>query len=540
MTLRRILFLPVLSQVLAAQGWVTFYSAYEDGLEAQRRGDHALAVRAFSQAIAMQPRPGRQVKTYGLNFLATYHPYLRLTESRLALLELPEAEAALKHSEALGLEPGEERRALAVRLHMLQAAVPAVGVPKSAPAAPAPEPGPRIQEVKPSAAPPLEDIQPAAEAAPSAVPSTEATPKLGPPPVRNEPKAVRDSTPLPQAGGAATPRSEPLPPPRGVPSPEPSMLRLSWMAAGLAGVLGGWWWLRTRRRASRPRSSKDHLPSEMPLGEDRNLGRRFGAYLARRRLSAGGCATAYLGTHASDGTQVAIKVPHPHLLMDQAFLHRFQREASLGGLLQHPRIARTLEIAPEGTSPWIVFEYVQGTTLRAKLEQEGALPVPLALKLASDIAGALAHAHAKGVVHRDLKPGNVMVTADGAVVLDFGIARVLDAAMTQTSQFMGTPAYAAPEALDSSKAGPAADRYALGLILYEMLAGERPFPGLDGFELLEAHRYRELPDLQARCALPQGLWRLIQRLCAKAPEARPEDGETQEILARLCREYPTT
>jgi len=538
MSLRPVLLLPLFSQVLVGQGWVTFYSAYEDGLAAQRRGDHALAVRAFSQAIAMQPRPGRQIKTYGLNFLATYYPYLRLTESRLALLELPEAEAALKHSESFGLEPGDERKALRVRLHMLQAAVPQAPVLKPDPVVPDSVTAPPIQDVKPAAVPPLPEIKPETNPALSAV-SSPATRE--PSPAKPEPRAMPESLPpRPVATGVAMPPSGTPGPSPATPSQPPPRTRSPWMLGGLAVVLGAGllWRLRARRRTAGSRVNAGRLQSDVPLGEDRNLGRRFGAYIARRRISAGGCATAYLGTHTSSGAEVAIKVPHPHLLADPAFLHRFQREASLGSLLQHPRIARTLEIAPEGSSPWIVFEYIQGTTLRHKLEQEGALPVSASLKLASDIAEALAHAHAKGVVHRDLKPGNVMVTAAGAVVLDFGIARVLDASMTQTSQFMGTPAYAAPEALDSSKAGPASDRYALGLILYEMLAGERPFQGLDGFELLEAHRYRELPDLETRCALPQGLWRLIQRLCAKAPEARPEDGETREILARLSRENP--
>ena len=515
-----------------AQGWVTFYSAYEDGLSAQKRGDHAGAVRAFSQAIALQPRPGEHLKTYGLNFLATYHPYLRVAECRMALLDLPGAEAALKQSQAMGLEPAQEREGLWVRLHMLQAAVPAppqakVPSPEPSPVK-APEPAPEATAV-PAPAPLVQPADPGAS-----------SPK--PLPAGHEPQAsvaLHPSVPdVAQGPGKAARVVEPSMA-RSAPLQAPSS-RMPWALGGALALLGlGVIWKLGARQGRR-------VPEEVPVPasqdtwvDDANVGRRFGGYTVKRRISAGGCATAYLGVEESTGLEVAIKVPHPHLLSNPDFLTRFRREAALGRMLDHPRIARTLKIAPEGSSPWIALAFIHGIPLQVLLQREGALTVPRSLALAADMAQALAHAHSKGIVHRDLKPGNVMVTSKGAVVLDFGIARVLDSSMTQTSQFMGTPAYAAPEALDSSKAGPAADRYALGMILFEMLAGRRAFAGLDGFDLLEAHRYQALPDLTAlRPDLPADLWRLIQRLCAKAPETRPEDGETLNILEKLRGEWP--
>ena len=542
--MRRIALAILLVQILSAQGWVTFYSAYEDGLSAQKRGDHAYAIRAFSQAIALQSRPGNHIKTYGLNFLATYHPYLRLAESRMVLQDLAGAEAALTQSQALGLEPAPEREALWVRLRRLK---PQPTVPLAAPVLPATLPeAPKAAVVPPEILTTPAPAVATSEAVPEETPAKPAPIKPGPSLAKVPPVTASAANPEPRVSAPASrPASFPSQPPAPV-----RALWLWWVLGGLLTLLGATLLLRRFRSARRGSASscprlgaelKDLLTPEPPepLKDDVNVGRHFGAYVAQHRLSAGGCATAYYGVHASSGLEVAIKVPHPHLLANPDFRNRFHREAALGRLLDHPRIARTLEIAAERASPWIVLEFIHGITLQALMAREGPMPIPRSLILASDLAEALAHAHAKGVVHRDLKPSNVMVTSEGAVVLDFGIARILDASMTQTSQFMGTPAYAAPEALNSAKAGPAADRYALGMILFEMLAGQRAYAGVEGFELLEAHRYRPLPDLLAlRPDLPAKLWRLIERLASKAPEGRPEDGETLNILDSLRREYP--
>jgi len=124
-------------------------------------------------------------------------------------------------------------------------------------------------------------------------------------------------------------------------------------------------------------------------------------------------------------------------------------------------------------------------------------------------------------------------------VMDFGIARVLDTRMTATSTFIGTPTYSAPESIVNPRVGPPADRYALGIILFEMLAGHPPFGGDTSFQILDAQRNQPLPDLAAlRSGTPPRLLRLVQRLCAKNPEERPEDGETLTILASLKIEHP--
>jgi serine/threonine-protein kinase len=253
-----------------------------------------------------------------------------------------------------------------------------------------------------------------------------------------------------------------------------------------------------------------------------------------RVLGRGGCATAYYGRHRETGMEVAIKVPHPHLAEDPGFLARFRREAALGMLLEHPRVVRIVDPGPAEGSPWLAMAFIRGTTLEAHMAGQGPLPVAQAVAIALDIAEAIAYAHGKGVVHRDLKPANVMLNEGGAVVMDFGIARVLDAALTTSTMYLGTPLYSAPECVVGGKAGPPADRYALGMILFEMLTGQPPFHADTLYKVLEAQRSQPLPDLAGlRPFLPPRLVRLVERLCAKPPEERPEDMEMLAILAGL-------
>jgi serine/threonine-protein kinase len=260
----------------------------------------------------------------------------------------------------------------------------------------------------------------------------------------------------------------------------------------------------------------------------------FGPYAALRELGRGGCATAYYGRHRETGAEVAIKVPHPHLAEDPDFRARFRREAALGSLLDHPRVVKILDPGPSDGALWLAMAFIRGTTLEAFLAGKGPLPVAQAVSIAADIAEAAAYAHGKGVVHRDLKPANIMLNDDGAVVMDFGIARMLDAALTSSTMFLGTPLYCAPEGIMGGRVGPPADRYALGMMLFEMLAGHPPFHSDTLYRILEAQRFDPLPDLASiRPFTPPRLVRLVERLCAKQPEERPEDMEMLAILGAL-------
>ncbi|MBK8726479.1 MAG: serine/threonine protein kinase [Holophagaceae bacterium] len=281
----------------------------------------------------------------------------------------------------------------------------------------------------------------------------------------------------------------------------------------------------------------------MAARSEANATRKVGPYLITQVLGRGGCATTYLAVHELDGTEVAVKIPHPHIVIDPDFLARFRREAELGAVLDHPRIVRILDPGPTEGDAWIAMTLVRGTTLESHLDafraRREAIGLPELVHIASDIAEAIAHAHNKGVVHRDLKPANVMLGELGAQVMDFGIARLIDSTMTSTTVFIGTPNYSAPEAIVSPKVGPPADRYALGIILFEMLTGEVPFRGDTAFHVLDQHRSAPLPDLhQLRPDAPPRLIRLVERLCAKRSDERPEDGEVITILAALKAQHP--
>ncbi|WLT33560.1 serine/threonine-protein kinase [Geothrix sp. PMB-07] len=268
-----------------------------------------------------------------------------------------------------------------------------------------------------------------------------------------------------------------------------------------------------------------------PIGSDPNLHRDFGPYRALRLLGEGGSASAYHGIHRVTGAEVAIKVPHRHLAQDPLFRARFRREASLGARLQHPHLVSILTPDIREDDLWLAMAFVKGITLEGYLRRAGPLPIPQVIHLAIDIAEAIAHAHEQSVVHRDLKPANIMLNQDGALVMDFGIARVLDAGGVTSTMFLGTPAYAAPECLVNPQVGPPADRYALGLILFEMLTGHPPFSGSSPFQILESHRVGPLPDLaEIRPETPRMLVNLVKRLCQKDPSERPEDGETLVCL----------
>ena len=544
---------------LLAQSWTTFYSAYEDGLAAQKQGDHGAAVRAFGRAITMEPTPGNRVKTYGLNFLAGYHPYLRMAESALALGDLSRAEAALKDSARLGKEPAAERDALLARLKQAQQAAvkPAPLPPQSQPTPAATMPAPQPQPPKPvPSAPAPAPAPPPPKPSPAATVPPAKTEK--PAPVRLPPDAPLEiSTKVPPAVGIV-PASQ-APPPAVVPVPEkpppPAPVRWPLWAglggAALAAAVTGL--LLKRPRKTRP-AAQGTNPYQLDFEglegatmispsrrdeDDPNVNKPFGPYTTHKVLGRGGCATAYFGTHRETGDEVAIKVPHRHIAADDEFLARFRREAALGALLEHPRIVRIVDPGPREGDPWLAMHFVRGTTLESFLRTHPALPIPQVIHIASDVAEAIAYAHTKGVVHRDLKPANIMLGETGAVVMDFGIARVLDTTMTATTMFIGTPTYSAPESIVNPRVGPPADRYALGIILFEMLTGHPPFGGESTFQILDAQRNHPLPDLGAlRPDTPPRLLRLVQRLCAKHAEERPEDGETQTILTHLKVEFP--
>ncbi|MGZ6260908.1 MAG: serine/threonine-protein kinase, partial [Candidatus Limnocylindrales bacterium] len=200
-------------------------------------------------------------------------------------------------------------------------------------------------------------------------------------------------------------------------------------------------------------------------------------YRLAQRLAAGASATVWLARDERLGRPVAVKVLHTHLLPDAISRERFMAEARAAAVLSHPGIVSVHDVVSDGELPAIVLEYVAGSSLAARLARRGRLAPREAARIAAEVAEALDYAHRHGIVHRDVKPGNILVDGDGrALLVDFGIARSLQDAARDTSSgvVVGTLRYMAPEQLQDGPTTPAGDIYALGVVLYEMLVGHPP------------------------------------------------------------------
>lgn len=278
-----------------------------------------------------------------------------------------------------------------------------------------------------------------------------------------------------------------------------------------------------------------------------------GRYLLESRLGEGGMAVVYRARHQLVDRPVAVKVMNAHLARDASLKERFRREAKNAAALAHPNIVEISDYgeAEDGT-PFLVMELLEGTSLDQMIDR-GPIPAPQVAAIGAQIARGLARAHDFGVIHRDLKPENVFVAHGPGgrplpKILDFGIARSLhDQRLTSAGQIFGTPQYMAPERVTSIDAGPAADLYALGVILFEMVTGQLPFQSTDLTGYLIAHMQQPVPkpsDLIA--GVPRRLEELILRLLAKKPEERPVDAHQveKELLAlappELMAEVPAS
>lgn len=551
---------------VAFQQQSTVGEAYRDGLKAQSQGDHQTAVGALRRAIELRSQPSASLMTYGNNRIE-YYPYVHLGKSLLALGDLEGAGKALETSSRSGVEPESLRASLARDIKEALSRKQRAEAAAAKPATPPPEiqrPPQAAVSTPPSTQPatlkpPAQGHPGTTEGAPSAAqlerdkgPQSQGAPSPG-----EMQKAVGDTQKIPKdkagpEGGRSAPdipevssqaKKEGKEKEAGAPILAPQSVisggTAGWLilAAGIAGVFAFLAWRRKKKKNADEEGTRLIASPISPAGLDKldHLPADLGPYTLERILGHGGFATTYAGIRKADGQKVAVKVPHPHLLRDAGAMNRFRQEAQLGVRLEHPAIVHTVDPGLEAGLPWIAMELAPGETLHDLLARNGALDLKTAVQLGLEMAQALAHAHGKGIVHRDLKPANVMVHKGHAKVMDFGIARVLDSVgLTTSAMFMGTPAYAAPESMGLTKVGPAADRYALGLLLYEMLAGKPPFYSENAMAMLDMHRSAEFPNLALRRReTPPRLVRLIERLAAKLPEDRPEDPEVVEILTEV-------
>ena len=249
-----------------------------------------------------------------------------------------------------------------------------------------------------------------------------------------------------------------------------------------------------------------------------------GRYELGASLGAGGMATVWQATDLLLGRQVAVKVLREQYALDPSFLARFQREARHAASVSDPRIVTVFDCGVDAGAPFIVMELVSGRTLRQVLDQARVLSAGEAVSVAAEMCAALEVAHAAGLVHRDIKPANVLVTSGGQIkILDFGIARMAQSAgLTQTGTLIGTAEYLSPEQGAGQPAGPQADLYAVGCVLYEMLTGTPPFTADSPAALVYRHVHDQpAPPSARRPGLPPQLDGLVLRLLAKDPAARP-------------------
>ena len=257
-----------------------------------------------------------------------------------------------------------------------------------------------------------------------------------------------------------------------------------------------------------------------------------GRYQLSSRVAIGGMGEVWQATDLVIGRTVALKILKDEYLGDPGFLERFRAEARHAALVNHEGIANVFDYGEEDGSAYLVMELVPGEALSTLLEREHTLPVDKVLDIVAQTANALQAAHAVGLVHRDIKPGNLLITPDGRVkITDFGIARIADQVpLTATGQVMGTVQYLSPEQASGHPASPSTDVYSLGIVAYEMLAGRRPFTGESQVAIAMAH-INEQP-LALPASIPEPVRDLVMSCIAKKPADRPA---TAANLARAAQ-----
>jgi len=265
-------------------------------------------------------------------------------------------------------------------------------------------------------------------------------------------------------------------------------------------------------------------------------------YEAGRLLGVGGMGEVYEAHDRKLGRRVAVKLLLPHV-DDPAARARFVQEVRIAAAFTHPNVVTVFDVGFEGERPYYVMELVEGRTLAAAL-RDGPLAIDDATRVADAVLAGLAAAHQRGLVHRDVKPGNILLGTDGSVKLtDFGIAKAAHDAttvMTAPGQTLGTPSYLAPEQVDGQGVGPATDVYACGVVLYEMLAGTPPFRGDSPIATALQHRHAPVPPLaDRRPGVRPDLFRVVERALAKDPAARYASADEMRAALTAAARRPT-
>jgi serine/threonine-protein kinase len=274
----------------------------------------------------------------------------------------------------------------------------------------------------------------------------------------------------------------------------------------------------------------------VPRGVGLVEGDSLGDYVLEELLGEGAVGVVFRGRHTRAGTVAAVKVLRPELGRDDRYLRRFRREAEVAARVRHPGLVPVLEVGSHDGREYLVSEYVAGPTLAMRVA-ERPLAVPELVDLARDLGGALDALAAAGLVHRDVKPANVLVGADGTARLaDFGLARGSAlTVLTRPGEIVGTVGYIAPELVEGDEATPASDLYALGCVLYECLTGAPPFDSPKLFEVLLGHVHREpAHPATARPDVPRAVGDAVLTALDKDAAGRPASGRVLATLVRVA------
>ena len=260
-----------------------------------------------------------------------------------------------------------------------------------------------------------------------------------------------------------------------------------------------------------------------------------GRYRLEAKLGSGGMSTVYLARDETLDRAVAVKVMHREMSEQEDQLARFRQEARAVAKLSHPNVVSVIDAGEDGGHPYIVFEYVEGETLKQRVARVGALETQEAIAYAIEVARGLSVAHARQMVHRDIKPQNILIDDEGrAKLTDFGISRQLEQdGMTATGRVLGTTDYVAPEQAMGKAVDPRSDIYSLGVVLYEMLVGQVPFSADSQVGVAMKHVNEELPDVQQRRPeVSAAVALVVERATAKDPDRRYEEvGEMIDDLS---------
>ena len=262
-------------------------------------------------------------------------------------------------------------------------------------------------------------------------------------------------------------------------------------------------------------------------------------YLLQRQIASGGMATIYAGLDTRLDRPVAVKIMHAHLANDEAFVSRFIKEAKATAALSHPNIVSIQDQGwNEGGPPavFLVMELIEGSTLRDYLNEKGSLTVEQTFQLITPVLSALSAAHRIGIIHRDIKPENILISKDGRIkVADFGLARNITMGQTMTAEssvVLGSVSYLSPEQVQRGVADARSDIYAVGIVLFEMLTGSKPYSGETPIQIAYRHVNDRIPNIQTiKSEIPTAIAELVYEATAPNPDQRPKNAE--DLLNKL-------